>query len=121
MGLVPKKSKAETKIHKSITMAKAIGFVMTIICAYAISQILCTSVLQFWFIVFMCIVYLILSSKAPSNKTQSFYRGLINWIKYLFSPKHIYGKNHIYVLKQKERIEQINEKKQKKQRKNQTS
>lgn len=117
MGLVPKQSKSETKIYKSFTLMRILGLVFTVIISSVLSNI-CAPSLSWLFIGFCIIVYLILSSKAPDNRTKSFFKGLCAWIRYLFFSKKLYGVNHPFSIANNERKVIKNEKKHKKRKEN---
>lgn len=102
MGLVPKQSKADTKIHKSFTMVRIVGLIITILLSSAISKV-CSPVLSLLFIIFCAVTFLILSSKAPDNKTKSFFGGIKAWLKYLIFSKKLYGISHKYAVAYNER------------------
>ncbi len=116
MGLVPKQAKADTKIHKSFTLQRVAGLIVTIVVSTFISNI-CAPSFAFLFIIFCSIVYLLLSSKAPDNKTKSFFGGIRSWLKYLILPKKIYGDNHKYTILYNERKTKKHESKNKKREK----
>lgn len=113
MGLVPKQAKADTKIHKSFTLQRVAGLIITIVLSAAVSNI-CAPSLAFLFIIFCAAVFLLMSSKAPDNKTKSFFGGIISWLKYIVSPKKLYGDNHKYTIAHNERRAKSNESKSKK-------
>ncbi|GAB5083120.1 hypothetical protein Osc1_22980 [Hominimerdicola sp. 21CYCFAH17_S] len=102
MGLVPKQSKADTKIHKSFTMVRIVGLIITILLSSAISKV-CAPILSLVFIILCAVTFLILSSKAPDNKTKSFFGGIKAWLKYLIFSKKLYGISHKYVVANNER------------------
>ncbi len=112
MGLVPKQAKADTKIHKSFTMQRIAGLIITIILSSVVSNV-CAPSFAFLFIIFCSAVFLLLSAKAPDNKTKSFFGGMLSWLKYLIFPKKIYGDNHEYAAAYKERRAKKNESKSK--------
>lgn len=116
MGLVPKQSKADTKIHKSFTMVRIVGLIITILLSSAISKV-CSPVLSLLFIIFCAVTFLILSSKAPDNKTKSFFGGIKAWLKYLIFSKKLFGNSHKYVIAYNERRSLKNESKKSKREK----
>ncbi|MCD7741517.1 MAG: hypothetical protein LUI06_04875 [Ruminococcus sp.] len=90
MGLVPKKTKAEFRIWRSITLTRVVGGILTLAISSQISDMLVYSKLNMVFIIFCCIIYIILSGSSPSDPTKKFAAAYLDWIRFLFSRKKIY-------------------------------
>lgn len=99
MGLVPKKARSDVRLHKTFTLNRVMGLIITIVIATVLSNIVAAK-LQIWFYIFMVVAYMILSGKSPENKDKPFYVGLKQWLGYKFKHKTMYGDTNEQVQKQ---------------------
>lgn len=99
MGLVPKKARSDVRLHKTFTLNRVMGLIITIVITTVLVGIVVPK-LQLLFYVFMTIAYLILSGKSPENKDKAFYIGLKQWLGYKFKHKTMYGDTNEQVQKQ---------------------
>ena len=93
MGMIPKTVKAEQKLGFagfSFGLMRIVGLLSVIMISSVLSMNLPTLV-RVIVIVLSGIFYMILSGKAKSNPLKSFWKGLIQYIFFKFSPKTIYS------------------------------
>lgn len=115
MGLVPKKTKADTKVLKGLTASRFLGLLMTIILSFMIGSIIIPGWWKFLFVIFCIAVFLILSGKAPTNPNISFCKGLLNYLTFKLDTKEYVGtSNEEYKKYMQSKENKKNEKKAKK-------
>ena len=112
MGLVPKKARSDVRLHKTFTLNRVMGLIITIVIATVLSNIVAAK-LQIWFYIFMVVAYMILSGKSPENKDKPFYVGLKQWLGYKMKHKTMYGDNN-------EQVQAIERSKEREKQKKQT-
>ena len=119
MGLVPKSTKQENKIHNSISFFKIVGLIVTIvICAVIINPLFFDGVWsKLLFTLFSCAVYIVCVLKAPTDPTKLFIQGLKDWLFYAVLPKTIYGESSEEYKEYRRRQEQSEAAKERKQEK----
>ena len=93
MGLVPKQTKTEVKISGGLTLYRTFGLIVTTMLAAMVGSTIVYSKLLLPFIIFCIAVYLILTSKSPSNPNKKFYKGLIEFLTFKKNVKKFYGTN----------------------------
>lgn len=91
MGLVPKKTKADTKVLKGLTASRFLGLLMTIIMSFMIGSLIIPGWWKFLFVIFCIVVFFILTGKAPTNPNISFCKGLLNYLAFKFDTKKYVG------------------------------
>jgi hypothetical protein len=110
MGMIPKKTKSETKVFKGLTAQRFLGLFMVIMLSAMIGQLI-GGVLQWLFIAFSLIVYFVLSGKSPSNPTQSFAKGLIEFIRFKIDNQTFLGTTNADYIAANSKKEKENDKK----------
>lgn len=113
MGLVPKRARSDVRMHKSFTLQRLLGLVITVVIATALSTIVVDR-LKIWFILFLIANYMILSGKSVENENKSFHTGLKQWLSYRFKHKVMYGDSNEQVQEQERSREREHHKKQRK-------
>ena len=93
MGLVPKQTKAEIKVSRGLTLYRMFGLIVTLILSAMVGSTFIYSKLLLPFIIFCVVVFLILTSKSPTNPNKSFYKGLIEFLSFKKNIKKFYGAN----------------------------
>ena len=111
MGLVPKQTKTEVKISRGLTLARAFGLIVTLILSAMLGSSLVYSKLLVPFIIYCVLVYVILTSKCPTNPNKSFYKGLLEFLSFKKNIKSFYGANSEEYNKSVERTESKKKKK----------
>ncbi len=114
MGLVPKTTKSEVKIHRGLSLFRLIGFIAAGGIGYIIGGVFPYDWLQVVFSITFIVIFFIASGKAPTNPTISFARGLMLFIQYLLMPKNLYGNGSVEYINFVERSAAKNDKKEKK-------
>lgn len=110
MGMIPKKTKSETKVFKGLTAQRFMGLFVIIMISSMIGSLI-GGAMQWLFIACSIIVYFILTGKSLTNPSQSFARGLINFIRFKFDNNFFIGSsNHDYIEYQQTIKEKENEK-----------
>ena len=117
MGLIPKQIKTENMVYKSFGFNRILGIIAALTVGMFLGNFIYPKI-KWLFIVFCVVVFLILSSRSVTNKNKSFFKGLVNFIKFSVGNKIFYGNN---TKEYKTSKEYFNEKKQKKNRKNNNS
>lgn len=110
MGLVPKKTKAEIKVSRGLTLYRMFGLIITFMLSSMIGSSLVYSSLLLPFIIYCAVVFLILTSKSPSNPNKSFYKGLIEFLFFKRDNKKFYGVNTDEYIRSSEHYKIIKEK-----------
>lgn len=82
MGIMLKKTKAQIKIWRSFTLMRLVGLLMAVMIAMMLGKVLVIKWLQIPFMIFVAIVYIILSGRSPTNPQISFWQGLKKWLKF---------------------------------------
>ena len=117
MGMIPKKTKAETKVFKGLTAQRFLGLLMVLMVAAMIGSFI-GGVLQWVFVVFAVIVFFILTGRSPTNPSKTFFRGLLDFISFKFDVKKMIGTSHVeyvtYEMKEEEKAESKQRKEDKK-------
>lgn len=94
MGMVPKTTKSEIKLYKNIGVVKFFGFLGTIVGSVYLGGFLFKSVLlKILFVVFCTLVFIICSFKSPTDPSKSFFKGLIDYLKFFIHKKDVYSEN----------------------------
>ena len=97
MGMIPKKTKSETKVFKGLTAQRFLGLFMVIMISAMIGSLI-GGALQWVFIISSIVVYFILTGKSVTDPTKNFARGLVDFIKFKFETKEFIGpSNHEYI------------------------
>lgn len=114
-GLIPKRTKSETKIWKNLTLSKMIGILMSMTVGVIFSNFV-ASKLSILFVIFCIAEFLVLTMKSPVNPMKKFYQSLIDYIEFKSQPVLQYGvcseEYQNYLTYQKERSEKSNDKKE---------
>lgn len=84
-GLIPKRTKSETKIWKNLTLSKMIGILMSMMIGEIFSNIVADK-LSILFVVFCVTEFLVLTMKSPVNPMKRFYQSLIDYIAFKSQP-----------------------------------
>lgn len=114
MGMIPKKTKSETKVFKGLTAQRFMGLFVIIILSSMIGSLI-GGAMQWLFIACSITVYFILTGKSLTNPTQSFARGLINFIRFKFDNNYFIGSsNHDYIDYKQAQKEKNNERSKRK-------
>lgn len=87
MGVVPKKTKAEQRIMRHISVTKVVGFIITLAFAKLFSDMFVHSSVRLLFIIFCSVEFFIFTSDSPSDPTKKFYAGWLDWIGFILSGK----------------------------------
>lgn len=90
MGLVPKTTKSEVKFFAGLTISKIIGIFIFGGLGILLGSFL-PAILQILLSVVLVILFLIATSKSPSNPKIPFIQGLKQWIAFCLRKKHFYG------------------------------
>lgn len=93
MGLVPKQTKTEVKMSRGLTLYRMFGLIITLMFSAMFGSSFIYSKLLLPFIIFCVVVFLILTSKAPTNPNKSFAKGLWEFITFKKNTKRFYGAN----------------------------
>lgn len=90
MGLVPKSTKSDVKFFAGLTIGKIMGI---FICGGAgmLFGTFMSGGKQILLSLVFIGIFLIATSKAPSNPKITFFQGLKNWLRFIFSRKRYYG------------------------------
>jgi NhaP-type Na+/H+ or K+/H+ antiporter len=92
MGMIPKTTKSDIKIFNNISVKKLAGFFMTFLLSYMLGSIIFEKMsVQFLFMGFALVVYLICMCKSPTNPDKVFILGLVDFLRFKFTKKKIYG------------------------------
>lgn len=83
MGMIPKTTKAETKVFAGKDKNWLLGLVMTLMMAYAFGQKFVHAAFTLPFLIFVIVVYILLQRPAPSNPKRPMWQGLVLWLLYL--------------------------------------
>ena len=87
MGVVPKKTKAEQRIMRHISITKVLGFIITLSLAYMIGDMFIYQKVSMLFIIFCVAEFFIVTSKSPSDPTKNFFAGWLDWLGFTLSRK----------------------------------
>lgn len=108
MALMPKQTKAETKLMWGLTFNRFIGIVMTMMISMFFSEI-CATKLKIPFMIICVATYLVLNIKAPTNPKKPYYQGIGSFLLYLYRPKKYFSVNSAEYEKTIERERELNE------------
>lgn len=86
MGLVPIATKAETKMAFGLCLETVMGFMMTLMLAYSVSNTYVHANFRFLFMLFCLGMYLWLIRPAPNNPKRRLWQGFLLWMKRLMTP-----------------------------------
>lgn len=117
MGMIPKQTQAEQKISigfLTVSFKRIMGLMITAVIAAVFARLMYKWV-GIAFIVIACIIYLKLTSVAPNNPTKTFFKGLIDFVLYIFSRKTLYNSNSYEYIASENRRKEIADAKEKKQ------
>ena len=118
MGMIPKRTRTDQEFSigiLNVTLKRVMGLVVTVTVSAGISQAMPKG-MAIGFMVFCVASFLILTKKAPSDPGKLYYRGLLDYISYLFLPKTYYSKeSKEYILTQKRKEDKRLEKEKKRQ------
>lgn len=84
---MPRKTKAQVKVWKSLTLNRIIGLIMALMISYIVGQIFVYMPLRIPFMIFITVVYMILSAAAPTNPQINFFTGIIRFLSFKASTK----------------------------------
>ena len=119
MGMIPKQTKTEQQISLGLintTLKRIIGLIITAAVAAVFAKLM-PKVIAICFIATAIIIYIKLTSKAPSNPTKPYWLGLCDFMLYCICPKKLYNTNSKeYILTQSEKEAKRLEKEHKKQK-----
>ncbi len=90
MALVPKQTKAETKLMWGLTFNKVIGLVGSMMLGLFFGSI-CHRTLKIPFALVCVGVFLFLNKKAPTNAKQKYWQGIIRFFSYITHRKRFYS------------------------------
>lgn len=90
MALVPKQTKAETKLMWGLTMGKFVGVVMTMMLSLLFGNIVHSN-LRIVFMIVCVVGYLLLNIKSPTNPQKAYWQGVISFFTYLSRRKVYYS------------------------------
>lgn len=92
MGVVPKKTKAEQRIMRHISVTKIVGFIMTLALSKLFGDMFVHSSVRILFIIFCSVEFFIVTSDSPSDPTKKFYAGWLDWIGFILLGRKKYVK-----------------------------
>lgn len=109
MGMMPKKTKAETKVYRNLTLARIFGLIIALLIGFLLSKLVYYRFAPL-VIIFTVALYFVASGKAPYKSKKSFYGGLKDYCSFLMRKRTYYGSQTKEV---KESEEYYNEKNKK--------
>lgn len=113
MGMIPKKTKSETKVFKGLTAARFLGLFVVMMISSMIGALL-GGIIQWIFIAFSIIVYFVMTGRSPTNPTKPFAKGLASFISFKFDNKVFIGTTNEDYLEYVRKQEIADEKKRRK-------
>ena len=90
MGMMPKKTKAETKVYRNLTLARIFGLIISLLTGFLISKIVYYRFAPL-VIILTVLFYFISSGKTPYKSKKTFYSGLKDYCCFLRRKRIYYG------------------------------
>jgi hypothetical protein len=87
MGLIPKATKADTKLLFNLNMNWLLGIMMTLIMSVQWGNLFVHTDFQLLFIGFCIVIYVLLNKPAPHNPKRVIWQGMLLWIANIITPK----------------------------------
>ena len=96
-GIVPKQTKSEVKLMKGFDSQRFFGLLFTMMVGYFFGLVI-GGWWKYLFVLFAVAVFFVGSMKSPTDPHKKFYQGLLDFLRFSFAEKTLYGtKNDNYI------------------------
>lgn len=90
MALIPKQTKAQTKLYKNLTAGRFIGLVMSLLIGLLFGNLVHNSI-RLLFMILVPAFYLIMTVQSPTNPKKNLAQSMADYFRYLIGRKEYHS------------------------------